>query len=296
MRPRSWWIDRFAERGFAALTPEFDAGFVAAHAMRFRIGPATTPLLDALLVQRSELLQASDRLFATTSRSREHGLKNELDATRQRVDRTDVGEPRRSRQDGRAKQQTDRPSRGRAGTPCAARLWRSSRQDIGAPKTRSSPTTGSSPTSASSVEELQGLKLAILHRNAEDKDKLIAGLNYHLLAVQRTIGWKLLERLRRLRDALLPVDSRRRDVYWSIRRPIEVLLDEGLRAFFFKTRYKVRLRWRGQEFARQGAARRSCPPDTLDARYQAWIERHRVGPHDVARMKAAIARWPIHAR
>ena len=120
------------------------------------------------------------------------------------------------------------------------------------------PRPCSSPTSARS-SRAKDADLASFRRNAEDKDKLIAGLNYHLLAVQRTIGWKLLERLRRLRDHMLPVDSRRRDVYWSIRRPTEVLLDEGPRAFFFKTRYKIRLKWRGQEFLVK-APRRSCPP------------------------------------
>ena len=68
-------------------------------------------------------------------------------------------------------------------------------------------------------QESLAADVAVLHRSAEDKDRLIAGLNYHLLALQRTIGWKVLERLRRMRDRLLPPDSRRRDLYWRIRRP-----------------------------------------------------------------------------
>jgi hypothetical protein len=39
VRPRSWWIDRFAER--LAADVEFDASFVALHAMRFKSSPAT---------------------------------------------------------------------------------------------------------------------------------------------------------------------------------------------------------------------------------------------------------------
>ena len=35
VRPRSWWVDRFAEHGLA-LDPDYDAGFVAPHALRFR--------------------------------------------------------------------------------------------------------------------------------------------------------------------------------------------------------------------------------------------------------------------
>src|SRR5262249_26483161 len=120
--------------------------------------------------------------------------------------------------------------------------------------------------------ERQSLRVEIetLRRSAEAKDKLIASLNYHLIALQRTIGWKILERLRRLRDRLLPADTRRRDLYWRVRRPVEVLLDEGLRAFFRKTRYKVRLKWRGQEFLIKAP-----PPEVprdLERQYQLWIE------------------------
>src|SRR5262249_13584937 len=56
--------------------------------------------------------------------------------------------------------------------------------------------------------------IAGLQRSGAEKDDLIASFNYHLLSVQRTIGWKVLERLRRLRDHVLPPDSRRRDIYW----------------------------------------------------------------------------------
>jgi SAM-dependent methyltransferase len=127
---------------------------------------------------------------------------------------------------------------------------------------------------------------AVLRLQGEDKDRQVAGLNYHLLAVQRTIGWKILERLRRVRDRLLPPDSRRRDVYWRIRRPIEVLLDEGLSAFFRKTQYKIRLKWRGQKFLIK------VPPhETMldrERQYELWVERHRLTAQNVAAMKAEL--------
>src|SRR5262249_54219521 len=80
-------------------------------------------------------------------------------------------------------------------------------------------------------------------------------------------------------------DSRRRDLYWRIRRPVEVLLDEGLRAFIRKTRYKLRLKWRGQEFLIKAPPPEA--PRDLEHQYQLWIEQHRMRPHDVAAMKAA---------
>ena len=56
VRPCSWWIERFAEHGFR-LDADFDAGFIAAHAMRFRAGPAVGSPLDPLLAQRHGLLR-----------------------------------------------------------------------------------------------------------------------------------------------------------------------------------------------------------------------------------------------
>jgi SAM-dependent methyltransferase len=56
VRPRSWWIERFAEHGFQ-IDLEFDAGCLSAHAMRLRAGLAVDSPLDALLAQRHGLLR-----------------------------------------------------------------------------------------------------------------------------------------------------------------------------------------------------------------------------------------------
>jgi GT2 family glycosyltransferase/SAM-dependent methyltransferase len=135
---------------------------------------------------------------------------------------------------------------------------------------------------------------AALRQQGEEKDKLIAGLNYHLLAVQRTIGWKMLGRLRRVRDRLLPPESPRRILYWQIRRLVEVLLDEGLSAFVRKTRHKIRLKRRGQK-----VLIKAPPHDAmldLERQYELWVERHRLTSRDGARMKAeqeAFAYTPV---
>ena len=132
----------------------------------------------------------------------------------------------------------------------------------------------------------QRAEIALLRQHVEAKDKLIAGLNFHLLAVQRTIGWKILERLRRHRDRLLPPDSRRRNLYWQLRRPIEVLLDEGLPAVFAKTRHKVRLRRQGQGLLVKAPPARAVTDRELQ--YRLWIQRHRLRPDRVAAMSAAL--------
>jgi GT2 family glycosyltransferase len=129
-------------------------------------------------------------------------------------------------------------------------------------------------------------ELMVLQRSTQEKDKLIAGLNYHLLALQRTIGWKLLERVRRVRDRLFPAGTGRRDLYWRIRRPMEVLLDEGPGAFLRKTQNKIQLKWRRQEVLVKTPA--PDGPQNLDVQYQLWLERHRLTLRDAAGMRAAI--------
>jgi GT2 family glycosyltransferase len=124
-------------------------------------------------------------------------------------------------------------------------------------------------------------------QQGEDKDKLIAGLNFHLLAIQRTVGWKVLERLRRVRDLLVPPDSRRRDLYWLGRRLLEVLLDEGPSALLQKARYKLRLLRQGQTSLIKAPSREMT--FNLELRYPLWVERHRVTATDLTRMQAELA-------
>lgn len=129
-------------------------------------------------------------------------------------------------------------------------------------------------------------QVAALRQGAEEKDELIADVSFHLLAAQRTVGWKTLERFRRVRDRLLPPGSRRRQAYWAARRVVEVLLDEGPRALFRKTGHKIR-----QALTRQGVLVKSLPqeiPQDLDAQYQVWLQRHRLTRQDIARIKAAV--------
>ena len=73
----------------------------------------------------------------------------------------------------------------------------------------------------------------------EDKDALIADLNSQLVAMQQTMGWRMLERLRRMRDQVFPEGSRRRNIYWGLRRGSEVLLEEGPATFAWKLGHKT---------------------------------------------------------
>ncbi len=56
VRPRSWWIERFAEHDFQ-LDVGFDASFITPHGMRFKRASAPAGPLDAVLIQREELFR-----------------------------------------------------------------------------------------------------------------------------------------------------------------------------------------------------------------------------------------------
>jgi GT2 family glycosyltransferase len=106
------------------------------------------------------------------------------------------------------------------------------------------------------------------------------------VSLQRIIGWKRLERLRQVRDRLLPHGSRPRKAYGAFCRVVEVLLDEGPRAFFKKTGYKIH-----QALRRGGVLLKVLPqeiPQDVDAQYRVWLQRHRLTRQDIARIKAAV--------
>ncbi len=256
VRPCSWWVERFAEHGFR-LDTDFDAGFIAAHAMRFRAGPAAGSPLDPLLAQRHGLLRqlAALHIDNATLGARRDRLESDLAAVQR-------------------------------GAEAVRREVTALRQEGNQLRQAIEARDGSLAQLGTLRDALQA-EVAGLQRTGGEKDELIAGLNYHLLAVQRTIGWKILERVRRVRDWLLPPDTRRWVAYWRIRRIVEVLLDEGLRAFFWKSTYKFRLKWRGQAFLVKVPPRdvASEPPE---AQYQRWIERHRSTRQGVANVKATI--------
>ena len=134
-------------------------------------------------------------------------------------------------------------------------------------------------------DQLQS-KQAALRRSAEEKDGLIADLRSQILAMQRTIGWRMLESFRRVRDCLLPPGNQRRNVYWTLRRVAEVFLDEGLLACLKKGGHKIRQGLKGQGILVK-APRQSLMQE-LNAQYRVLLRKHRLTPHAVAEMKAAV--------
>src|SRR5262249_46332151 len=81
VRPRGWWIDRFAECGLM-LDAEYDTRFISAHALRFRGSSTGVGAIDALLDYRQRLLIEISTLRADVAAlvSRQDRLSSDLAA------------------------------------------------------------------------------------------------------------------------------------------------------------------------------------------------------------------------
>lgn len=133
VRPLLYWVERFAEHGFV-LDVDFDAGFIAPHALRFRRAEETEVLAERLLRQRMGVLEQLRQLSAESVR---------------------------------------------------------------------------------------------------------------LVELEKTLGWRMLQGLRRVRDRVAPFGTWRRDAYWTAKRAVEVLLDEGMLAVLRRSAVRVRQRLTG---------------------------------------------------
>jgi len=118
------------------------------------------------------------------------------------------------------------------------------------------------------VEQMDGL-----YRLLEEKEQVIAALRRELGALHATLGWRALEQLRAVRARLLRVPVLRTG-YTTLRRAVEILVEDGARELALKTGHKLGLALRGRDFRVQ--ARRAVPR-AVDDQYQLWLEHERRG-------------------
>lgn len=119
------------------------------------------------------------------------------------------------------------------------------------------------------IEQIDGL-----YRLLHEKDRKIEALRRELTALQATLGWRALERLRALRILGTPVV---REGYAAVRRTVEVLLDEGATEVFRKTWHKLGLALRGHNFLVQS---RNRPASDPAEQYRVWLERQQRSAAD----------------
>jgi O-antigen biosynthesis protein len=255
VRPRTYWVERFAECGFL-LDAEYDVSYIAPHAMRFRRSAEAGAVLEGLLEHR-------ERTLGVVA-----ALRREL-RTKDSAIRLAYAEHRRLEEQAARLESLVEVKDGLIARleEQAARL-------------------------ESLVEVKDGLiaekdrLLSAKDQRIDEQDRLIASLTHDLLGVQRTIGWKVLQRLRGLRDYLVPPGSRLYPAYRGGRRILEVMLDEGIGAVYWKTRYKLRLLSNGQPL-RVGSADGGTPGLEPSDQYALWLRQHAPGPHDLGGMRQA---------
>lgn len=126
-----------------------------------------------------------------------------------------------------------------------------------------------------------------LYRATDEKDKLIRALRLELTAQKATLGWRLLERIRKIRERALRYALLGR-AYLILHRVAEVLLEEGPKEVLVKAGHKIGLAVRGRSFLVQP---RGHIPGDLNSQYQLWLKRHSLGARDLRAMQAAIEKF-----
>jgi GT2 family glycosyltransferase len=128
-----------------------------------------------------------------------------------------------------------------------------------------------------------------LYRAIDHKDRLIRGLRARLADMERSVGWKAVERVRPLRNWLLrhPVT---RQPSMMFRRALEVVVEEGPTEALRKVRHKAALAVQGRTFLLR--PRVDVSPD-VDVQYQAWLATHAVSESDLSRMAAAAEAFSV---
>ena len=259
VKPRFFWIERFAEQGFA-MDLELDAGFVAPHAMRFRAGQPAVPILDALLAQR-------DRRQAELA-----GLRHEL------------AEQTHAIAAANAESEALREALARQDRSVAD--LRSERDRLGA---EAAALRKEGAETQTTLRDAQAA-LAAQRAGAREAEGRIHHLAAYVRLVHSTIGWRILERARRYRDRLAPGETRRGRVYARGRDRVAALLGEG------GSRGDVPPAGVSEAAALSAAADpAAAQPETIeppttepDTGYQAWLRRHRLTSDAIAAMRQRL--------
>ncbi len=130
-------------------------------------------------------------------------------------------------------------------------------------------------------------EVAAVRRSAEEKDRAILTLRYRLFEIQQSVAWKAASRISAIMERVLRAHSRRLNIYWKLRRTLEVLLDEGPVAVLRRTGHKINLALHGR------GLRVRVPPQGIDqdlnVQYSVWMEMHRPTDADLRAMARAAA-------
>ncbi len=90
--------------------------------------------------------------------------------------------------------------------------------------------------------QVKDTEIAELKTTLQNKEYQISSIDLQIQQIQGGVGMRLLKKYRQLIDKLLPVGKRRRYYYGLLMKGARIILDEGWRSFFKKTRNWFRRR------------------------------------------------------
>jgi GT2 family glycosyltransferase/ubiquinone/menaquinone biosynthesis C-methylase UbiE len=133
-------------------------------------------------------------------------------------------------------------------------------------------------------EELQDLRQTL-----EEKDERLLDVNLRLIEIQHSVAWKVARKLESVCERLLFASSERINIYWKLRRTLEVLVDEGARAVFQRTSRKIHLMLMGRGLRVRVPTRNpGHASEDLSKQYAVWTELHRLTDRHLRRLEQAV--------
>ena len=105
-------------------------------------------------------------------------------------------------------------------------------------------------------------------------ESTIASLRHEVDLYNRSLGWRLQQRLSPFGRSMLAIPVLRQ-IYRTLYRAMEIWVDEGFLKIFARTADKLHLALRGRNFLVAGHDRRPLP---LEDQYEQWIRRHGESP------------------
>jgi GT2 family glycosyltransferase len=99
------------------------------------------------------------------------------------------------------------------------------------------------------------------------------------------MGWRPSTRFQKKIDRLIPVGSVRRDLYWSMRRLTEVLLDGGPRAVYRRLRHRLQL---GHHMLDVLPRAPGTGVPSLNSQFKVWLQQNQLRPADVEWMRREL--------
>jgi GT2 family glycosyltransferase len=125
-----------------------------------------------------------------------------------------------------------------------------------------------------------------LARILDQNERTIASLRREVDLHNRSMGWRLQQRLIPFSRSMLAVPVLRQ-MYRALYRAMEIWVDEGFLKIFGRMADKVSLALRGKNFLVTGHDRRAPP---IEDQYEHWIRQHGA-PLPVATMRERISRF-----